>query len=47
MCNFYSKKANRKVQGVPQSQSEVNSWHKEEEKKDKKNWCMQKKQTNA
>ena len=34
---FYPKfkKVNRKVQGIPQSQTAANPWHQEEEKKDK------------
>ena len=41
-----SKKVNRKVQEVSQSQIAANSWHQEEEKKDK-NLHVQNKQTNA
>ena len=39
------KKVNRKVQGVPQSQTAAHPWHQEEEKKTK--WRVQNKQTNA
>ena len=40
------KKINRKVQGVPQSQTAANLRHQEEEKNDK-NYHVQNKQTNA
>ena len=40
------RKVNRKVQGVPQSQTAVNPRHQEEEKNDK-NEYVQNKQTNA
>ena len=39
-------KVNRKVQGMPQSQTAANPRHQEEEKKDK-NICAQNKQTNV
>ena len=41
-----TKKVNRKVQGVPQSQTAVKLWHQEQEKTDR-NWRVQNKQTNA
>ena len=42
----WSNKVNRKVQGMPQSQTVANPWHQEEEKKDK-NIHAQNKQTNV
>ena len=44
--DFDEKKVNRKVQGMPQSQTAAKPRHQEEEKKDK-NTHAQNKQTNA
>ena len=43
---MYWKRNNRKVQGVPRSETAANPWHQEQEKKDKTP-RMQNKQTNA